>query len=385
MRYGSAKTVNTDGYRAGSEIGESLQGISPEAILLFASVGYEKMFPAVFDGLYGGLGGARPLVFGGTSDGIYEASGVGRNGLCALGINSGGKVRWTTAIEHGVVADSYAAARSCATHAAAGLQGQVDFAFAFADGVRADGSQVVAGLSSVLTIPFVGGLAGDDRKFQRSWVLLNGEAFEDAVGVLAARGPMPFVVNSASGWAPVGDLGCIEQCEGSRVDRISGMTPQAFMREQIGKSPGETDLGIVPLATFDAEASGRFFLRTPSRLDPATGAVTMFGRMDSNASVRVCTATLEDVLHGVDEAMKGVANAPFVPAGALVVSCAGRRWLLEDRSREEVERVFAALGRRIPLAGLPSFGEIGPFRKDNGSYTPSYFHNATLVICLFGE
>jgi hypothetical protein len=162
------------------------------------------------------------------------------------------------------------------------------------------------------------------------------------------------------------------------------MTPQAFLRKQVGKTPGETDLGIVPLATYHPAGEGRYFLRTPSHFDAETGAATMFGSLDKNASVRVCAATREDVLGGVEEAMEPAKAQAFAPCGALVVSCAGRKWLLEDRSHEEVERVLQAVGRRIPLAGLPSFGEIGPFLNGEGTYTPTFFHNVTFVVCLFG-
>ena len=177
----------------------------------------------------------------------------------------------------------------------------------------------------------------------------------------------------------------MEETRGSTVERISGMTPQAFLREQIGKAPGETDLGIVPLATYHAEGgNGHYFLRTPSHFDPETGAATMFGSLEKNAEVRVCTATREDVLRAVEDAMRVTKSAGFEPCGALVVSCAGRKWLLEEGTSAEVEKVLAAVGRRIPLVGLPSFGEIGPFRDAAGKYSPSFFHNVTFVVCLFG-
>ena len=114
-------------------------------------------------------------------------------------------------MERGVREDSFAAARKCALRVTENLGGQVDFAFAFADGVNADGSRIVAGLSTEIATPFVGGLAGDDRKFLKSRIFLNGEVHEDAVGLLAARGPISFVVNSASGWCPVGESGIVEE------------------------------------------------------------------------------------------------------------------------------------------------------------------------------
>ncbi len=384
MRCHSINSIHTDGYRAGSEIGEGLRAIAPEVVLLFASITYEHQFPDLFEGLRDALGQREVIVFGGTSDGIYETNRVSHHGVCGLGLNSDGALRWTLAVEEGVGGDSFGAARRCAERARLALDGEIDFAFAFADGVKADGSQIAAGLSAVLTKPFLGGLAGDDRKFLRSWVFSNGEARADAVGLLAARGPIAFVVSAASGWLPVGQPGIVEQTCGSTVTQISGMTPQAFLREQIGKVPGETDLGIVPLATYAPEGSGHYFLRTPSRFDPVTGAATMFGSIERGASVRVCSASRADVLRAVEDAMLAVKSWDHQPVGALVVSCAGRKWMLEEGTAEEVEKVLASVGQRIPLVGLPSFGEIGPFRAPDGSYTPTFFHNVTFVICLFG-
>ncbi len=384
MRCKSTSSINTDGYRAGSEIGEVLRELAPEVVLIFASITYDGQFPDVFAGLRDGLDSATTLIFGGTGDGIYETDRVSHHGIGALGLNSGGALQWTTHLEHGVRADSFTAAQKCAARVTEQLGGQVDFAFVFADGVNADGSRIVAGLTTMLAIPFVGGLAADERRFLKSRIFLNGEVYEDAVGLLAARGPISFIVNSASGWCPVGETGIVEEAHGSMIEQISGVTPQAFLREQIGKVPGETDLGVVPFATYHAEDQGHYFLRTPSSFDAETGAATMFGSVEKGAAVRVCTATRDDVLHAVEDAMRNTKRAGFEACGALVVSCAGRKWMLEKGTAEEVERVLEAVGRRIPLVGLPSFGEIGPFLNGAGVYTPTFFHNVTFVVCLFG-
>ena len=384
MRCHSISSTITDGYRAGGELGESLRAISPEVVLLFASINYESQFADVFDGLNDALD--RPaIIFGGTSDGIYETDRAVHHGLGALGLNSDGAVRWAVTVESGVDADSSAAAHRCAERVIEELGGHADFAFAFADGVKADGSSIAAGLSAVLAIPFIGGLAADDRKFTASWIFAHGRTHQNAVGLLAARGPISVRINSASGWHPEGATGVVEECSGSTVQRISGMTPQEFLREQTGKAPGETDLGFVPFATYHPESNGHYFLRTPSHFDPETGAATMFGSVEKNATVRICSATREDVLKGVEQALKPTQQPGFTPCGALVVSCAGRKWLLEDRCYEEVEQVMQALGRRIPLVGMPTFGEMGPFLGEDGTCTPTFFHNVTFVVCLFGE
>ena len=384
MRFKSVSTIHSDPYRAGAEIGEALREIVPEVILLFASISYEQDFTDLFEGIRGSLGSTEPLIFGGTGDGIYETSRVANYGVCALGIHSGGKVRWSVAFEKGVSTDSYSAARSCALKALSQNDGKAVCAFVLADGTKADGSRIVAGINSVLRIPYFGGLTGDDRKFTRSRILLNGQELDDVVAILVASGEFSHSINAASGWSPIGAPGIIEECEGSSIRRISGVSAHTFMKEQLGKPLGETDLGIIPLATYPAVGTECFSLRTPSCIDPDTGAIDLFGSIDQGTTVRICTTTREDVLEGVSDALEGLKLEKAEGIAAVVISCAGRKWFLEDQGKGEVERVFATLGRKIPLVGFPSFGEIGPFRGPDGVYSDTYFHNVTFVICVIG-
>ncbi|HBF35675.1 TPA: hypothetical protein DDW35_14040, partial [Candidatus Sumerlaeota bacterium] len=277
------------------------------------------------------------------------------------------------------------AAQRCAQHALDAVGGHADFAFVLADGLQADGTLIASGVSSVLPTPFFGGLAGDDRKFSHSCVFWNGNVYENTVGMLIGCGKIDWAVNAASGWTPLGASGRLEDCEGNLVRKIDGKTAQEFMHEQLGKAPGEVDLGIVPLATYDQPDNPNFFLRAPSRFDEETGAVALFGSIANGHQVRVCTATRDDVVQGVEHALAALRDTGLEPVAAIVVSCAGRKWVLEDRCHEEVDRVFTALGKKIPLIGFPSFGEIGPFRQADGSYSPVYFHNVTYIICLIGK
>ena len=98
MRCISAKSILTDPYRAGIEIGEALEPIAPEVILLFASMSYDPDFSEFFEALQDAVGNESTIIFGGTGDGIYETSGAENYGVSALGINSNGKVAWSVAL-----------------------------------------------------------------------------------------------------------------------------------------------------------------------------------------------------------------------------------------------------------------------------------------------
>lgn len=380
MLFKSVSSINTDAYRAGAEIGKSLHELAPEVILLFTSITYEDEFSVFYEGLYDELGTSDVIIFGGTGDGVYETDHTVDYGVSALGIHSGGRVQWSVSSEFGTKIDSYTTARNCALKLNARDAG---FAFVLADGTKSDGNRIAAGIASVLKIPFFGGLTGDDRRFTRSRLLLNGRVLEDAVAILSGTGPLVYSVNAFSGWTPMGTLGWVEEVEGNVVKKISGISAAAFIKEQLGKPFGEADIGTIPLAMYQQENDEHFLLRAPSRFDPKSGAITLFGSIDVGALVRICVATREDVINGVKKAIDAMGRA-FTPAAAIVVSCAGRKWILQDCGKSEVTRIFETLGTRIPLAGFPSFGEISPFQNPDGAYSPTFFHNDTFVICLLG-
>ncbi|MDD5287119.1 MAG: FIST C-terminal domain-containing protein [Desulfuromonadaceae bacterium] len=386
MKYLSAKSILTDPYRAGLEIGAALATISPEVVLLFASMSYDPDFSDFFEALYDGLGSESVIVFGGTGDGIYETSGAENYGVTALGISSDGRVAWSTAIEQGVQADSFAAARACAAKILASCPETPVFRMVLADGAKADGHAIVGGITAEIPGAFFGGLTGDDRKFTSSKVFLNGKEYEDTVAMLSGCGEISMAINAASGWTPIGNRGVVEENLGCEIRTINGESAQAFMAGQLGKPLGESDIGIVPLAAYQTGSTEHFFLRTPSHLHDESGAVTTFGSVEKGTVVRVCIASRDDVTRGVTDAMQALApeSLGFIPAAAIIISCAGRKWLLADKGEKELAAFFKHLGYSIPLIGFPSFGEISPFRNGDCTYTSVNFHNVTIVVCLLG-
>lgn len=386
MRFVSSKSILTDPYRAGLEIGEALAPVSPEVILLFASMSYDPDFSDFFEGLYDALGAKTAIVFGGTGDGIYESSGAENYGVSALGINSGGTVIWSVVHEQGVKADSFGAARKCARMSLAASPSPGCFRMVLADGTRADGHAIAKGIAAEIPGPFFGGLTGDDRKFTSSKVFLNGREYEDTVAILSGWGDVSFAVSAASGWTPTGNEGVVEDNQGCEIRTISGQTALDFMARELGKPLGEADIGIVPLAAYQRDSAQHFCLRTPSQLHHDNGAVTTFGSVETGAVVRICSATREDVVRGALDALDDLSpeSLGFTPSAAIIISCAGRKWLMADRGEKELAALQQRLGLAIPLVGFPSFGEISPFRLHGGGYTAVSFHNVTVVVCLIG-
>lgn len=384
MIYKSAASTLTDTYRAGNEIGEALKEISPELVLLFTSITFENNYSDFLAGLHDGLETVDVLIFGGTGDGIYETSVTAHYGACALGIASGGNVSWSVAVETGVGLDSPGTARRCAASALEKLGGNAEWGFVLADGITADGTGIVEGIRELLPFPFIGGLTGDDRRFTCSRIFVNDRIIADGIAILLASGGIPFVTHSASGFIPVGVPGIVEETDGKSIKRINGQTPLAFIKEQVGTPLAEADLGILALANDTDLTHDMFFLRVMLNFDKPTGAITCFGSIPPGAAVRVSGADREQLLQAVSSCIETIKRSGFTPAAAIVISCVGRKWQLNNCGQEEVQAIQNAIGNHIPLIGFPSFGEIGAFLKEDNSYTKTFFHNATCVLCLLG-
>ncbi len=382
MRYASCSTQTVSAYRAGVELGEGLKALAPEVVVLFFTIHYLPQAHELLGGLRDRLDG-RCLVVGCSADGIYAGQDVANVGACALGINSQGRARFSAALEREVGRAPKAVAEKAGLRAQSGLAGPASTALVFADGVTTDGVRLVEGLRRAFTVPFFGALAADDHAFAHAAVSVNGEVAEDAVAVLAIGGPVPFRLGAASGWCPVGNTGHITACDETCIKTINNRKAVQFFSEQVGFGFGTTDLGTLPLAEFFGDDPDDFALRSVRHLDADAGAMELFGRIQCGARVQVCVASVADILMGVNAAIDSLRGNGFSPKAVMLISCAGRKWRLPESGREELERVRRLLGD-IPLIGMPSFGEISPFRRPDGDYSTVQFHNVTLVVCALG-
>ena len=86
----------------------------------------------------------------------------------------------------------------------------------------------------------------------------------------------------------------------------------------------------------------------------------------------------------IEGAATAADQAPGAPAGArvaILVSCIGRKLLLGQRIREEVEAVQDILGRAAHLTGFYSYGEVSPHAVTGCAE----LHNQTMTITVLSE
>ncbi|MBI2380700.1 MAG: FIST C-terminal domain-containing protein [Gammaproteobacteria bacterium] len=382
MRTLSTCTRLDDPYRAGLALGTALRPVAPEVVFLFSTVHYGQP-PELLEGLYDGLDNESVLVIGNSGDGFYESGEVSDHGVAALGLNGEGRLRFRLATEASLGEDPEGAAR----RAWASLQsgGEKPALVFLAADFRTDATRIEAVLHDEIDVPVVGGLAADDNRMQNCLVFAGRQMLDDSLVMLGVYGPLRFEIAIGNSLSPVGRAGLIEAAEGTSLNRIDGLSAADFVERETGKPVLESDRGIVTLSIANPERPGEKRLRSIMRhAADAEGSISLYGGIETGKSVRVCRAHPADLIAEVQAIAERATQLDFAPKAALIVSCVGRKWLLNEQIEHEVRELSQSLGRRLPLAGYPSFGEIGPL-KDEWGYTPNLFHNMTYVLLLLGD
>ena len=260
-------------------------------------------------------------------------------------------------------------------------------AFVLADGLATNGTEFAHGLRAGLPahVTLTGGLAGDGNRFQRTTVVWDGEPRSGTAAILGFYGERLAVGHGCmGGWGAFGPERLITRSSGRVLYELDGRPVLAlykrYLGEHAGGLPGTGLMFPMVLRTPDG-AQG--MARAVLDIDEAAQSVTFAGDMPEGAYARLMMAGHERLLEGAADAARAALAGLGAqePDLALLVSCAGRKLVLEERVEEEVEDVRDVLGARAVLTGLYSYGEIAPQATGAGLE----LQNQTMVITTFAE
>lgn len=380
----SASTRAADPYRAGLELGEALRGCRPEVVFLFSTIHYGDDNELV-NGLYDAVGYDDLILIGNTGDGFYESRDVGDIGASALALASDGKVRWHLAHAQGLGTDAVATTRTALARLRAELQGKSPAFVYIASDFRVDASEIERVIEHETSFPVVGGFAADDNQMDYCAVYVNRQALGDTVALLAAEGSVSLQIHIGNALTPVGRPGVVNDAEGVSIRQINGISAMEFIEIETGKPVLQSDRGITSLTVVDTDQPEIKRLRSIVPKQGQDGfSLGLYGGIEVGRTIQVCLAHPDELIQEVYSLAQRSKQSGFEPAAALVVSCAGRKWLLGERVGHEVRALSESFGDNLPITGFPSFGEIGPLRMASG-YSRNLFHNMTYVLLLIGK
>lgn len=261
--------------------------------------------------------------------------------------------------------------------------------FVLSDGLFVNGSQLVAGLRSVIgdDVVISGGLAGDGSAFERTLVHLDGVSAQNEIVAAGISGDVVRIGHgSAGGWSEFGPKRIITRSNGNILYTIDGGSVLELYKSYLGdEAAGLPGTGLLyPLQITDPQKPGRTLVRTVLAVDENAGAMTFAGDMPEGWTVQLMRGHFDRLAQAAADAAETAMaklDGDRSAIAAILISCIGRRILMGEGIVGEIEAARRSIGPNVTVAGFYSYGEISPHAHSGCSE----FHNQTMTVTTFSE
>lgn len=257
--------------------------------------------------------------------------------------------------------------------------------FVLSDGLNINGTHFIEGLTSELpeNVVVTGGMAGDGDRFEGTSLVVNGDIYERSVAALAFYGDaLELGYGSRGGWDPFGPDRLVTRSEGSTLYELDGQSALELYKQYLGEHAQDLPSSGLRFPLKIRDTKGKEYVRTLLAIDESQGSMTFAGNVPEGAYARLMKANHDRLIDGAIAAAEK--TQPFhdeAPTLALLISCVGRKIVMEQRIEEEVEGVKSILGESVDIAGFYSYGEFCPLSEEDSCT----LHNQTMTITTLRE
>ncbi len=261
------------------------------------------------------------------------------------------------------------------------------YVLVLSDGGKVNGSELVRGIESVVnhTIPVTGGLAGDGANFQSTLVGLNAAPSSGIIIAIGLYGDAIQIGHgSMGGWEMFGLEKTVTKSNSNELFEIDGKNALELYKQYLGnyanELPGSALLFPLSIKLSDADEP---IVRTILSINNESNSMVFAGDLPEGSKVRFMKANFDKLIDAASVAAESslVGLVEKNPQVALLISCVGRKIILNRRVEEEVAAVREMLGTNTITTGFYSYGEISPMADK----VRCELHNQTMTITTFNE
>ena len=266
-------------------------------------------------------------------------------------------------------------------------QNDLKYVFVLSDGGMVNGSELVRGIETIINhkIPVTGGLAGDGTSFQSTLVGLNEKPKTGNIVAVGLYGNYIKIGHgSMGGWEMFGLEKKITKSISNELFEIDNANALDIYKEYLGKYANELPSSalLFPLS-IKLNESENPIVRTILSINNESKSMIFAGDVPEGSKVRFMKANFDKLIDAASDAAENslVNLKESTPKLAILISCVGRKIILDKRIDEEVEAVINVLGTDAVITGFYSYGEISPLHPN----TKCELHNQTMTITTFDE
>ncbi|OWW25302.1 histidine kinase [Zobellia sp. OII3] len=258
--------------------------------------------------------------------------------------------------------------------------------FLVSEGSTVNGSALINGFQSdaLNKTSLSGGLCGDDDRFERTLASYNEKPKEGEVVAIGFYGES-LEISSANygGWTPFGPERIITKSKNNVLYELDGQPALDLYKRYLGEKAKElpTSALLFPLSVRVNESDNPI-VRTILTIDEEMNTMTLAGDVPEGSRVQLMMSTVDDIAEAANIAAQYAMNdRKTAPELAILVSCVGRKLVMDQRTEEEVEEVISVIGDKAAVTGFYSYGEMAPFAGEESCK----LHNQTMTLTLFSE
>lgn len=234
------------------------------------------------------------------------------------------------------------------------------------------------------SIPIFGGLAGDEYSFEKTIVGLNANASPGKIVAIGFYGNnIHFGYGSEGGWSDFGPEREVTLSDKNILYKIGDRYALDLYKEYLGKYADELPGSSLyfPLSMKESPNAAPV-VRTILSIDENNKSMTFAGNIPEGSYVRLMKGNIDKLIDAASTAAcKIKKKLKQKPELALLISCVGRRIVLDGRVEEELEVIKGIFGKTTILCGFYSYGEISPTLQE----VACELHNQTMTITTMYE
>ena len=262
---------------------------------------------------------------------------------------------------------------------------QLKYCFVLSDGLHINGTRLVEGLTKKLpkNTLITGGLAGDGKRFSETLVCLNEKFHSQKVVALGLYGDsIQIEYGSKGGWDSFGPSRLVTRSDNNILYSIDDQNALELYKKYLGQHATDLPLSALRFPLLVKLPNGQKVVRTVLTIDDTAGSMTFAGDIPEGSYAELMCANYDRLIDGAaDAAQESMSDNSAPPEFALLISCVGRKLVLDQRIEEEVEVIQDTFGETTTLTGFYSYGEICPFNGEQDAI----LHNQTMTITTFRE
>lgn len=252
------------------------------------------------------------------------------------------------------------------------------------DGLNVNGNQFMKGLLDELPsqVAVTGGLAGDGHGFEKTYVVSNDVADSHIVAALGLYGRrLKVAYSTQGGWDAFGPERLVTRSRGNVLYEMDGRSALELYKLYLGDLAKNLPAAGMNFPLNLRSREGDIpVIRTVMGINKDRGLV-FGGDIPEGTYVRLMKANYDRLIQGSLNAAENCKETLGKVVLAVLISCTARRYVLRQRTEEEVEAVQDVFGNDTIITGFYSFGEICP----HGMGAPAEFHNQSMTITTFAE